>query len=114
MFGIDNRAVDVGKNLELVGHAQVVSVTRHAVGNYSRSHLLLRVRINHVLLLRHARNRSEVASVLPSSTTTISKSLMWAERKSVNNSKVLVMQPSSFRAGMTRDNFTSGTSLREQ
>src|SRR5713101_10145109 len=54
MLWVDNRAVDVGKNLEFVGHAQVVSVTRYAVGNHSLAHLLFRVRINHVVLLRHA------------------------------------------------------------
>src|ERR1700693_707215 len=54
MVRVNDRAIDVGKNLELIGHAQVVSVTGHAVGNHSLAHLLFRERINHVVLLRHA------------------------------------------------------------
>src|ERR1035441_5552618 len=53
-----------------------------------------------------ARRRSAVASVLPSSTTTISKSPTFTDKTSVNRSRVWIMQPSSFRAGITSDNFT--------
>jgi hypothetical protein len=54
MVRVNDRAIDVGKNLELIGHAQVVSVTGHAAGNDSLAHLLFRGPINHVVLLRHA------------------------------------------------------------
>ena len=53
MLGINHCAVNVRENFELVGYAQVVSVTGDAVGNHPRAHLLLGVGVNHVVLLRH-------------------------------------------------------------
>ncbi len=39
MLGIDDGRVDVGEDLELVGHADVVAVGRHAVGDDAVAHL---------------------------------------------------------------------------
>src|SRR4030081_3090965 len=53
-FGSTIVLLTLVKILNSSAHAQVVSVTRYAVGNHSLTHLLFRVRINHVVLLRHA------------------------------------------------------------
>src|SRR5215813_10434798 len=57
-------------------------------------------------LAEHARTRRAVASVLPSSTRTISKGMSAARRVCTKADKVSSTAPSSSRAGMTTESFT--------
>src|SRR5262249_42259566 len=53
LLGIDYRRIDIGKNLELVSHAQVIAIGRQAVGDHALPHLLLGEGIDHVVLQGH-------------------------------------------------------------
>ena len=47
LFGVDHRAVDVGKNLELVGDAGVIAIRRQAIADASVAALRLDKGFNH-------------------------------------------------------------------
>src|SRR5271157_2538854 len=53
LLGIDDGRVDVGEDLELVGHAQVVAVRRETEGDNAFADLLLRKGIDHIVLGGH-------------------------------------------------------------
>jgi len=51
-FGINNRAVDIGKYFEFVGDAQVIAVGREPVGNYAIFHLFFAEWFDHAMVDR--------------------------------------------------------------
>ena len=53
VLGIDDGAVDVGEDLELVGDAQVVAVGGETVGDDAFADLLLREGVDHIVLGGH-------------------------------------------------------------
>ena len=53
LLGIDDGAVDVGEDLEFVGHAQVVAVGRQTVGDDAFADLLLRKGVDHIVFRGH-------------------------------------------------------------
>src|SRR5579875_1038855 len=55
-FGIHNRRIDIGENLELVGHARVIAVAGNAVADYPFTALLLYKRLDHAVFQRHPAN----------------------------------------------------------
>ncbi len=56
VFGIDDGGVDVGEDLELVRHANVVAVGGHAVGDHAIPDLVFHERLDHPLFARHLHN----------------------------------------------------------
>ena len=52
VLGVDQRVVDVGEDLELVGDARVIAVGRQAVADAALAALALDERLDHAVLLR--------------------------------------------------------------
>ena len=52
ILGVDDRIVDIGENLELVGDARVIAVGRQAVADAALAALRLDERLDHRVLLR--------------------------------------------------------------
>jgi hypothetical protein len=52
-LGIDDRAIDIGEDLELAADASVVAVGGETVGDHPLARLLLDEGLDHAVLLRH-------------------------------------------------------------
>jgi hypothetical protein len=52
-FGIDNRGINIGEDLELVRDAGVIAVAGQAVADHAVTLLRLDERLNHAVVLRH-------------------------------------------------------------
>ena len=52
ILGVDDRIVDVGEDLELVGDARVIAVGRQAVADAALAPLRLDERLDHAVALR--------------------------------------------------------------